>query len=133
MSSSPKISEAFSMNLDKREISEGATIADAVDVMKDIKYNCLLVKDAYGKGIGILSEHDIVSAFADEGDNAKTSYVSDFMTMDIICAHENQTLDEVIKLMAEQNIRHVPILSESGGVLSFVSIMELIMAKMTAI
>lgn len=127
----PPISDAFPIKLDKREIGENATIADAIDVMKSVKYNCLLVKNAEGKGVGVLSEHDIVGAFAAEGDNARTSYVSDFMTLDIICAGEHQTLDEVIRLMAEKNIRHVPVISDSGHVVSFLSIMELLMAKMT--
>lgn len=132
-STSPRISEIFPMKLERREIVETATIGEAIEIMKSLRYNCLLVKSAEGKSIGILSEHDIVSAFAEEGDNAKHARVADFMTLDIICATDDQTLDEVIRMMAENNIRHIPILSQGGYVVSFLSIMELLMAKMTCL
>ncbi len=129
--SSPKISDALTISLNKREINEDTTIAEAIKTMQSVKYNCLLVKDKDGKGIGILSEHDIANAFADEGDEAKIARTSDFMAMDTTCARDSQTLDEIIKLMAKENIRYIPIISENGSVISFVSIMELLMAKMT--
>ena len=128
--SNPQISEVFDLTTSQREISEDSTIADAIAVMKDVNYNCLLVKNADRIGVGIISEHDIVEAFAEEGDNAKTSYVSDYMQVDVTCASDNDRLDDVIKIMAEENLRHIPIISDSGYVVSFVSIMELLMAKM---
>ncbi|MCB9989677.1 MAG: CBS domain-containing protein [Rhodospirillales bacterium] len=127
-----KISELFDLDLMKREISENATIADAIDVMKGCNYSCLLVKNKDGIGIGIISEHDLVTAFSDEGDNAKTSYVSDFMQVDITCAGENDTLDNVMKLMAENDLRVIPIVSDEGYVISFLSVMELLMVKISA-
>ena len=125
-----KLSELFDLDLLKREIDEDSTIADAIDVMKGCNYNCLLVKNGDGIGVGIISEHDLVTAFAKEGDNAKTSYVSDFMQVDITCASENDTLDNVVKLMAENDLRVIPIVSDEGYVISFLSIMDLLMAKM---
>lgn len=131
MSNDPKIAEIFDLSLDKREIYEGTTLADAIDVMKDVKYNCLLVKNKEGRGIGVLSEHDIVTAFAKEGDKAKTASVNDFMTLDIFCAREDDTLNDAIKLMADRNIRYAPVISKNNQVSCFISIMELLMAKMT--
>lgn len=113
----------------RHEISEEATIADAMDVMKSNRSRCLMVMDADGKDAGILSEHDIVRAFAQDGDNAKTSYVSDYMTRNVIAVNENETVDSVIDMMTDKNIRHIPVKDDGGTVRGFVSIMELLRAR----
>lgn len=126
---SPKISEVIDLTMARREIREGQTIAEAVKAMKDVNYNCLLVKNDDGIAVGILSEHDIVRAFAEEGDGARTAVVGNFMEVDISVANESDTLDKLIKQMAEENLRYIPIVSDAGYVTSFVSIMELLTAK----
>lgn len=128
---SPKISEVFDLTTENREISENRSIADAIDKMKKANYNCLLVKNDENVAVGILSEHDIVLAFNDKGDRAKSAAIHDHMTVDISVVEENDTLDTALALMAKENLRYIPIVSEAGYVTSFVSIMELLMAKMT--
>jgi len=116
----------------RREIDEDATVMDAIDVMNMTRSTCLLVTNRDGQGIGILSEHDIVKAFAAEGDNAKTSYLSDYMTTKVIAVKETDTIDETIDLMTDRNIRHIPVVKESGDIAGFLSIMELLAAKKKA-
>ena len=113
----------------RREIDEDASVMDAIDVMSMTRSTCLLVTNNEGKGIGILSEHDIVKAFASEGDNAKTSYIGDYMTTKIIAVKESDSIESTIDLMTERNIRHIPIVKEDGDIAGFLSIMELLSAR----
>lgn len=114
---------------DRREIDEDASIMDAIDVMSMTHSTCLLVTNREGQGIGILSEHDIVKAFAAEGDNAKTSYICDYMTTKIVAVHESDEVETVIDLMTDRNIRHIPVMKEEGEIAGFLSIMELLAAR----
>lgn len=116
----------------RREIDEDATVMDAIDVMSMTRSTCLLVTNRDGRGIGILSEHDIVKAFAAEGDNAKTSYISDYMSTKIIAVKEDDTVEAAIDLMTDRNIRHIPVVKEDGEIAGFLSIMELLAARKKA-
>ena len=116
----------------RREIDEDASIMDAIDVMNMTRSTCLLVTNREGKGIGILSEHDIVKAFAAEGDNAKTSYLGDYMTTKIIAVQESDSVESTIDLMTDRNIRHIPVVKADGDIAGFLSIMELLSARKKA-
>jgi len=126
------IAEVLASITNRREIDEDATVMDAIDVMNMTRSTCLLVTNNEGKGIGILSEHDIVKAFASEGDNAKTSYLGDFMTTKIIAVKETDTVESAIDLMTDRNIRHIPVVKENGDIAGFLSIMELLAARKKA-
>lgn len=116
----------------RREIDEDASVMDAIDVMNMTRSTCLLVTDRDGKGIGILSEHDIVKAFAAEGDNAKTSHICDYMTTKIIAVKESDSVESAIDLMTDRNIRHIPVIKDNGDIAGFLSIMELLSARKKA-
>lgn len=116
----------------RREIDEDASVMDAIDVMNMTRSTCLLVTNRDGKGIGILSEHDIVKAFAAEGDNAKTAYISDYMTTKIIAVKESDSVESAIDLMTDRNIRHIPVVKDNGDIAGFLSIMELLSARKKA-
>lgn len=124
------INQSFKMFIDDRSVREDARIADAVEKMRITHQNCLLVRDRHGHGIGVISEHDIVRAFAQKGGNAQDLKVEQFMTVDVIVVREFQTIEEAIRLMSKHNIRHIPVVSESGYVCGFLSIMELVSKKM---
>ena len=126
------IAEVLAGITNRREIDEDATVMDAIDVMNMTRSTCLLVTNSEGKGIGILSEHDIVKAFASEGDNAKTSYLGDFMTTKIIAVKETDTVESTINLMTDRNIRHIPVVKKDGDIAGFLSIMELLAARKKA-
>lgn len=127
----PKISDVIKMTTREREIGEKATLAEAIETMKTANYNCLLVKNDEDVAVGIISEHDIVVAFSDLCDEARKAYVLDYMVVDISVVSEHDTLDDTIRLMAKEDLRYIPVVSEAGYVNSFISIMELLLAKMT--
>jgi CBS domain-containing protein len=100
-------------------------VKDVIVKMESTGARSLLVKDISGNGVGIISEHDLVKAFATYGDSIKNERVASFMTLDLVVTEE--TAD--IKLMAEHNIRHMPVISNAGRVVSFLSVLQILMAK----
>lgn len=131
MGAALQIRELFPMGLGDNAISDDASIAQAVAQMRETGGHSLLVRDADGRGVGVLSEHDIVTAFAVAGDDAKDHPIKVYMTLDLVVTEEEADLDTVIKLMAAYNIRHMPVVSEFGHVVSFLSVMDLLMAKIS--
>lgn len=130
MTSKHTIYEHFKMNIDDRSVREDARISDVVEKMRVTGQNCLLVRDREGHGAGVISEHDIVRAFAKSGGLAGKMTVDLFMTVDVIVVREFHTIEDAIILMSKHNIRHIPVVSESGYVCGFLSIMELVTKKM---
>lgn len=121
----------FKFNIGGKTIEPARTIGEAVLVMKTKGYNCLLVQSVDGRAVGVLSEHDVITAYARLDHNAKSAKVQDFMTVDIVAAFETDTLDQALKTMADNNIHHLPVLNQYGTVLDFLSIMEVVMCKAT--
>jgi CBS domain-containing protein len=59
--------------------------------------------------------------------------VRDLMTVEVITCTQNSTVAELMTVMTERRIRHIPVLSESGELLSIVSIGDVVKAHITEI
>lgn len=125
------LKDHFKFNIRGKTIEPMQTIGEAVYMMKTRGITCLLVQPEGGRAVGILSEHDIVTAYAKLDNKAKSAKVQDFMTVDIVASFETDTLDQALNTMAENNVRHLPVLNQFGVVLDFLSIMEVVLAKAT--
>jgi CBS domain-containing protein len=83
------------------------------------------VCDAQGTLVGIISERDIVRAFAKDGARLADRHVRDLMTGEVVtCAYET-TMVEAEKLMHKHRIRHLPVMDGAKlvGMLSIRDIM----------
>lgn len=125
------LNQAFQFDMQGKTIPHDARLGDAVSRMTRSGKNCLMVLKTDDKPVGIISEHDIVIAFARLGQKARDSKVWEYMTTDVIAARDTDTIDDALKLMAAHNVRHLPILSEKGSILDFISMMDLVVKKMT--
>ncbi len=69
---------------------------------------------------GILSERDIVRALAGAPTGFRETKVEALMTTDLFTASPEASVDELLDLMTEQRVRHVPILEGEtlSGILS---------------
>lgn len=123
------LNKLFTFNIKGKTIAYGASIAETIQKMATSKQNCLLVKKDSDIPVGIISEHDIVIAFARKGKAAEAQKVYEYMTIDMVAAKETYTIDEALKLMAAHNVRHLPVLSEKGQIIDFLSMMDLIVKR----
>lgn len=126
-----KISRVFDLKLKDRFIPSKSTIEDAIRAMQEQGSTALLVIDGNKKGIGIISEMDITSVFAEHGEKVRTNSVDDYMSLDIAAIYENQSLNEALKIMSQYNTRYIPVLSEKDTVVGFISIIEVLMEKIS--
>lgn len=125
------IAQLFKLSLKDKTLPQEATVEEAIRRLNETGARSLLIQDKQGRGIGVLSEHDLVRAFTEEGDSVKTKPISEFMSLDLVVAEDGADIDHVMKLMAEHNVRHMPVISALGNVVSFLSIMQILMAKIS--
>jgi CBS domain-containing protein len=83
------------------------------------------VCDPHGKLVGIISERDVVRAFAKEGARLADRHVHDLMTRDVVTCNHEATMLDAEKLMHKHRVRHLPVVdgAELVGMLSIRDVM----------
>jgi CBS domain-containing protein len=83
------------------------------------------VCDADGALIGIISERDVVRAFAKDGARLVDLHVRDLMTRDVVTCPKEMTMVEAERLMHKHRIRHLPVMDGAKlvGMLSIRDVM----------
>ena len=109
-------------------ISQERSVGDAVAMLKERGIGALVVTGAVPPLVGILSERDVVRAFADSGSPALDLQVADLMSTTITTCDEATSVDELMGLMTRQHIRHVPVL-EGEKLVGLVSIGDVVKAR----
>lgn len=89
------------------------TLGDAVEKLRDHGIGALLVTDANGALIGILSERDIVRKLADTPGKTLPRLVEDVMTRDVETCAPEDALVTVVQRMTKGRFRHMPVLRGS--------------------
>jgi CBS domain-containing protein len=94
-------------------------------LLSEHRIGAVLVRDAAGSVLGILSERDIVRAIAAHGASALSMTASAVMTREIVYGCPTDTVDKVLSTMTERRIRHLPVVHE-GKLIGFVSIGDVV-------
>ncbi len=106
-------------------VGEYTTVTEAATKMRDNHVGCLMVVDAQGRFIGVLTERDMLAKVLTTHQAQNRIPVRDIMTSDVISCDAETAITEVEQLMAEHKIRHVPIV-EKGTLIGMVSSRDII-------
>lgn len=109
-------------------ISSSATLHDLVNALNVHHVGALVVSPDGKKIDGIVSERDVVRAMPGKLDEIADMQVRDLMTVDVITCSPDTTVAELMTVMTERRIRHVPVADESGNLISIVSIGDVVKA-----
>ncbi|MDZ4815583.1 MAG: CBS domain-containing protein [Verrucomicrobiota bacterium] len=74
---------------------------------------------------GIVSERDYTRKVILNGKSSKETPVSDIMTKTVICANPSLSIEECLRKMSENDIRHMPVL-DGDKVVGMLSIGDLV-------
>ncbi|MQY43042.1 CBS domain-containing protein [Epibacterium sp. SM1969] len=85
------------------------TLRDAVVELRDRHIGALLVNNAEGALIGIVSERDIVRKLADSPGQTLPMLVSDVMTREVETCAPQDPLISVLRAMTAGRFRHMPV------------------------
>ena len=107
-------------------IASQATLCDAAKLLTEKRIGALVVKDAGGTLIGIVSERDLVRAVAKGGAAALGEQVGGHMTPGPETCTEVDTVESVMEVMTRGRFRHVPVLDEGMQLCGMVSIGDVV-------
>ena len=106
-------------------LDENSTINNLVDTLNKNKVGCVVVtslKSTYP--VGIVSERDLVRNYKIILNN-NIIKIKDVMTKNIIFCNKNSSSKELMEIMNENKIRHIPIM-EQHKLLGIVSIGDVV-------
>ena len=112
-------------------ISSSATLHDLVNALNVHHVGALVVSPDGKKIEGIVSERDVVRAMPGKLDEITDMRVRDLMTPDVITCTPTSTVATLMTIMTERRIRHIPVVDESGNLISIVSIGDVVKAHIS--
>ncbi len=129
-----KVKELLSIKgLECFSINSTDTLQAAAKQMAECNIGALLVMDR-GSLVGIVTERDIVKNAANEQRNIKEVLIKDAMSANLLVVKPADDLDYVMAIMIQNNIRHLPVVEESGllGLLSMRDVVRVLVKNLKA-
>ena len=106
-------------------IAPNATVYDALAIMADKEIGSLLVTEG-DKLVGLLSERDYARKIILRGRSSKETRVDEIMISTPITIVPDCSVDEAMRIMTENRVRHLPVIGNNESVLGIVSIGDLV-------
>jgi CBS domain-containing protein len=113
-------------------VAPTATLSEAAKTLAELRIGALLVLDGRRQVQGIVSERDIVACLASHGNQALNMRVSDVMSSDVVTCSSNDTLDQLMTVMTERRIRHLPVV-DNGGLTGIISIGDVVKLRLSEV
>jgi len=105
-------------------IKPDQTVYSALKLMAEKNLGAVVVEES-GVIKGIFSERDYARRSISGKVNIKEANVSDLMTVNLITASLNETLDQCMAMMTDKKIRHIPII-DNGKLVGIISIGDIV-------
>ena len=109
-------------------ISGGSTVDDAIKLMNARRISALIVTDKGGRSVGIFTERDVVRCYVNSGFPFSRILLKNAMTPDLIVAQPDEELCDVMSVMIQKGIRHMPVSGE-GRLVGMLSIRDVVSSQ----
>ena len=106
-------------------IEPSATLQAAIATLAEHRIGAVVVLGADRRVIGLLSERDVVRAFAEFGADALTKRLAQVMTRDVATCGEAESALSIIERMTTGKFRHIPVI-ERDQLVGIVSIGDIV-------
>jgi CBS domain-containing protein len=105
------------------------TAVDVVRTLAQHRIGAVLVRDAAGAVLGIVSERDIVRCMASSAETVAQEPARMLMTKVLHTVSPRTLIVEALAMMTDRRVRHLPVLDEQGELAGMVSIGDLVKAR----
>jgi CBS domain-containing protein len=102
-----------------------ASVYSAIELMADRHVGALLVVEQ-GHLVGVISERDYARKVILKGRSSKDTFVREIMTPDPITIPCDVSVDEAMRAMTDNKIRHLPVVDSAGHLVGVLSIGDLV-------
>jgi IMP dehydrogenase len=102
-----------------------SSVEDAIRLMHKKKISAVMIMEE-DRPVGIFTERDVVRSYiAKDGKKFRQIPLRDVMTKKLVVAGKNDNLGDIMAIMVQKNIRHLPVI-ENGKVVNMLSIRDVI-------
>src|SRR5918995_6732020 len=102
------------MTSNPRTVEADKPVAEAAKLMRDEDVGLAPVVEG-DRLVGTLTDRDIAIRVVAEGKDPASTTVREVASTDLVTIDPEQSLDEALRLMAQHQVRRVPVVEEDGG------------------
>jgi CBS domain-containing protein len=108
------------MTKNPRAVEPSTTLVDAARNMRDENVGPLPIVDD-GRVVGMLTDRDIVVRAIADGRDPSSTTVGEIASRELVTVDPDQSLDEAARLMAQHQVRRLPVVEEDGRLAGIVA------------
>ena len=110
-------------------VTGSTSVAEVARQLSVRRIGSVLVLNDESSVLGIVSERDLVRAFAAQGAKALEFEARQIMTRDVVTCDPDDSIDEVMQTMTNGRFRHLPVVRH-GELLGLISIGDVVKARL---
>jgi CBS domain-containing protein len=103
-----------------RTVSSDVTVVEAARVMRDDDFGLVPVVDG-DRLVGTVTDRDIAIRVVAEERDPSTTTVREIASADLVTIDPEQELGEALRLMAQHQVRRLPVVEEDGRLVGIVA------------
>ncbi len=104
-------------------------VSQAVTRLEANGIGALVIIDKAGVPVGILSERDIARGVTPYGARLPDTPIASLMTRDLVTCKPDDTIADIMSIMSDRRIRHVPVLRD-GRLAGIISIGDVVKVRL---
>ena len=108
------------MTANPSTIEPGNSVVDAARIMKQEDAGVVPVTEN-GRLTGMVTDRDIAIRVVAEGKDPQSTTVREVASTDLVTVDPQQGLDEALRLMAQHQVRRLPVVEEDGRLVGVVA------------
>jgi CBS domain-containing protein len=108
------------MTVKPRTVKTGDSIVDAAKLMRGEDAGIAPIVDGE-RLVGVLTDRDIAIRVVAEGKDPATTKVEEVASHELVTLDPGQGLDEALRLMAQHQVRRLPVVEQDGKLVGIVA------------
>jgi len=108
------------MTQNPRTVEAAQMVVDAARLMRDENVGIAPVVEG-GRLVGTLTDRDVAVRVVAEGRDPGSTSVRDVASTDLVTIDPQQDFEEAVRLMAEHQVRRLPVVEEDGRLVGIIA------------
>jgi CBS domain-containing protein len=101
------------MTANPKTIASDGSILEAAKIMRDEDVGIVPIVDG-DRLVGTITDRDLAVKVVAEGKDVRSTTVGEVASRDLVTVDPQQDLDEALRLMAQHQVRRLPVVEEDG-------------------